>query len=186
MIVDAALALLGEEGLDQISLRKVAAKLNVKAPSLYWHVSDKGNLLAIIAESVFARCVERMPPCSTWQQWLREFGLSLWRAQSDVRDIGRLILIARQPDERLEELTRDLAVRLGALGVRHDRAVAMQSSVQALVTGWSGFAQGPNAEFLRRIVDVERAFGQGLDAMIRGFEAEPGNSVDAREVRDDA
>lgn len=172
MIVDAGLELLIEEGLDQVSLRKVAAKLNVKAPSLYWHVSDKGDLLTLIAEGIFFRCVEGMPPCSTWQQWLRAFGLSLWRAQNDIRDVGRLILTVRQPHDRLEKLTRDLAERLGELGAPRDSAVSMEASVQALVTGWTGFVQSPSAESLHRIMDVEMVFNQGLDALIRGFDVE--------------
>jgi AcrR family transcriptional regulator len=44
-IVDAALAVLDEAGIDGLTLRAVAARLDVKAPALYWHVRDKKALL---------------------------------------------------------------------------------------------------------------------------------------------
>lgn len=44
-IVDAALAVLDEAGIDGLTVRAVADRLDVKAPALYWHVRDKKALL---------------------------------------------------------------------------------------------------------------------------------------------
>ena len=44
-IVHAALAVIGEEGLGKLSMRRVAARLDVEAMSLYRHVANKDALL---------------------------------------------------------------------------------------------------------------------------------------------
>ncbi|OEV09584.1 TetR/AcrR family transcriptional regulator C-terminal domain-containing protein [Streptomyces nanshensis] len=44
-IVETALRLLNEVGLEGLTLRRVATELNVQAPALYWHVKHKQQLL---------------------------------------------------------------------------------------------------------------------------------------------
>ncbi|MDM8083754.1 TetR/AcrR family transcriptional regulator C-terminal domain-containing protein [Cellulomonas cellasea] len=44
-IVAAALDQLDEHGIDGVTVRAVATRLEVKAPALYWHVHDKQELL---------------------------------------------------------------------------------------------------------------------------------------------
>ncbi|WP_258348077.1 TetR/AcrR family transcriptional regulator C-terminal domain-containing protein [Saccharopolyspora gregorii] len=53
-VVEAALALVDEEGLDQISMRKIAQRLRVDPMSLYNHVADKDDVLDGIAEALLA------------------------------------------------------------------------------------------------------------------------------------
>ena len=43
-IVQAGLDVLDEAGLDRLTVRAVAARLDVQAPALYWHVRDKQQL----------------------------------------------------------------------------------------------------------------------------------------------
>src|SRR5260370_42167586 len=47
-----ALALIQEEGLEALSMRGLADRLNVKAASLYWHLRDRRELLELLAESI--------------------------------------------------------------------------------------------------------------------------------------
>lgn len=48
----AALAVIDESGLDGFSLGLVAKRMNVKAPSLYYHFRDKAELLAEVARYI--------------------------------------------------------------------------------------------------------------------------------------
>lgn len=50
-----ALRLLGEVGLDGLTLRAIAKELDVKAPALYWHFKDKRALLDEMATEMFRR-----------------------------------------------------------------------------------------------------------------------------------
>src|SRR5262245_25820739 len=90
-IVAEAIELLNDEGLDGVSLRKLAERLGIKAPSLYWHFKDKAALLAAVNERIFNQCLDAVPACADWQEWMRKFGLALWDTQGHVRDFGRLV-----------------------------------------------------------------------------------------------
>lgn len=48
----AALEVIDEEGLDGLSLQRVARKLGVKAPSLYYHFHNKADMLAAVARLI--------------------------------------------------------------------------------------------------------------------------------------
>lgn len=58
-IVEAARQLVTEEGLDALSLRRLAARLGVTAPALYAHVEHKRDLLRALAEGQFEALVAR-------------------------------------------------------------------------------------------------------------------------------
>src|SRR4249920_3825848 len=51
-VVDAALALIDAEGLDAVTMPKVARRLGVGTMSLYRHVQDKDDLIEAVAEHV--------------------------------------------------------------------------------------------------------------------------------------
>ncbi len=89
-LTEAALAVLERDGLEALSMRKVAAELGVQAASLYWHVRNKEELLDLLADAVF-RDLDLSPPPGDWRAQIsagahryREFLLT-------HRDVARLI-----------------------------------------------------------------------------------------------
>lgn len=48
----AAIDLLNEEGLEKLSMRRLADALGARAASLYWHVKNKEALLQLISENI--------------------------------------------------------------------------------------------------------------------------------------
>jgi AcrR family transcriptional regulator len=58
-IVAATRPLIESEGLDAVSLRRVATTLGVTAPALYAHVAGKRDLLRAVAEGEFRRLLDR-------------------------------------------------------------------------------------------------------------------------------
>jgi TetR/AcrR family tetracycline transcriptional repressor len=164
-IVGEALALLGDEGLAQVSLRKVAARLGVGVSSLYWHVEDKSALYRLMSARVFLSCVEAVPPSATWQAWLRGFGLAVWHAQVTTRDAHRLIAHSSVADGARRAFRGDIIATLEGLGLAGDVAGPAQQSVQALVTGWTTLAP-----LLSESSDLEM-FEQALDVLIAGWGA---------------
>ncbi|EOF7599124.1 tetracycline resistance transcriptional repressor TetR(D), partial [Klebsiella pneumoniae] len=48
-VIDAALELLNETGIDGLTTRKLAQKLGIEQPTLYWHVKNKRALLDALA-----------------------------------------------------------------------------------------------------------------------------------------
>lgn len=69
-VVDTALRLLNEGGLDGLTLRTIARELDVKAPALYWHFKNKQALLDEMATEMYRRMVAdvRIPRDATWQE----------------------------------------------------------------------------------------------------------------------
>ena len=51
-IVAAGLEILDNYGLEDLSMRRLAQLLDVKASALYWHVANKQTLLAAMADEI--------------------------------------------------------------------------------------------------------------------------------------
>lgn len=93
-IINAALDLLDEVGLQELSLRKLAAKLDLKAPALYWHFKNKEALIDNMAETIlrseFADLAIRTAD-ETWQDWLVNMCRRLRKAMLAHRDGARVV-----------------------------------------------------------------------------------------------
>lgn len=64
-----ALDLLNETGLEGLTLRAIAQRLDVKAPALYWHFKDKQALLDEMATEMMRRMAEDFlsTPAADWR-----------------------------------------------------------------------------------------------------------------------
>ena len=171
-IIDEAILLLNEEGLEGLSLRKLAARLGVQAPALARHVGDKGELLALVSSEIFGHALARIPPDLSGAAWLRGFGLALWQQQQETRDIDALISTAppspeldRQIQERIEAMVRSASLPFKP-------GMAAQQAVQALVTGYNTFARAARAGSFSPPGQIESDFERALDALIAGFDFE--------------
>ena len=73
-LVRAGLDVLDEAGFDGLTMRSVAKRLGVQSASLYWHVRDKDELLALIADAI---CAEIEPPDAD-QPWIDQLEAMAW------------------------------------------------------------------------------------------------------------
>ncbi|MFJ6717328.1 MULTISPECIES: TetR/AcrR family transcriptional regulator C-terminal domain-containing protein [unclassified Streptomyces] len=87
-VVETALRLLNEAGLDGLTLRAIAKELNVQAPALYWHFKGKQELLDEMATEMYRRMVAgvRLAPEATWQERLLAVNRALRAALLGYRD----------------------------------------------------------------------------------------------------
>src|SRR5215469_11608803 len=83
-LVEAALQLVNEEGLEGLSMRALADSLEVKAASLYWHVRDRRELLELLAESILEPV--RVPHRGGWRENILAAGAALGRRVSAQKD----------------------------------------------------------------------------------------------------
>ena len=80
MVVDAALALIAERGLDGLSMRALGVTLGVEAMSLYHWFASKDRLLDAVADRLLAKVVvPPTPTAETWRDWLAEVARSYRR-----------------------------------------------------------------------------------------------------------
>jgi TetR/AcrR family tetracycline transcriptional repressor len=90
-LVSEALALVQEEGLEALSMRGLADRLNVKAASLYWHVRDRRELIELLADSILATMHATHRP-SPWRKAVLDASLVLSRRIAAQRDADRILL----------------------------------------------------------------------------------------------
>jgi TetR/AcrR family tetracycline transcriptional repressor len=100
VIVEAALRLLDETGLDGLSTRALAATLGVKGPSLYWHFKGMGELRDAMADAVLADALPAPGAPGPWKAWLAEGARGYRRAALSRRDGARLLAGARPTEGR--------------------------------------------------------------------------------------
>ncbi len=91
-IVDAALALLDREGLDAVSMRRVAEELNTGAASLYAHVANKDELLELAYDRVLGEIELPEPDPARWREQILEIARESYRVLGAHSDIARVSL----------------------------------------------------------------------------------------------
>ena len=70
-MVERALALGDAEGLEELTIRRLAQELGVTPMALYWHFRNKEELLAGLAEQVWSEIDTDIDPTAGWAQQLR-------------------------------------------------------------------------------------------------------------------
>src|SRR5262249_35152076 len=87
-ITEAALALVDEEGLDALSMRNVAKRLDVQASALYGHVSGKQELIQLMLDRVALEIELPEPDPEHWEEQVKEFARAARRALGAHRDLA--------------------------------------------------------------------------------------------------
>jgi TetR/AcrR family transcriptional regulator, tetracycline repressor protein len=98
-IVAAAMALLDEDGLAGLTLRRLAGRLGIRAPTLYWHVRDKRELLDLMADAIMNEALAgwREPqPGQPWWEWLAQRARAQRAGLLAHRD-GALVVSGNRP-----------------------------------------------------------------------------------------
>lgn len=90
-IVRVALDLLGDEGFDAFSMRRLATALDIKSPSLYWHVRSKEELFDLLVDTVIGKCELPSDGERAWQDQIVGIGLELRKVLLDHPAATRLL-----------------------------------------------------------------------------------------------
>jgi AcrR family transcriptional regulator len=145
-IVEAALELLDAEGLDGLSMRRVAEHLDTGAASLYWHVGSKDGLLDLLFDRVIGEQQAPDPEPERWQEQLKEVARAMRATILRHRDIVR-ISIGRVPmgPNALAYSERVLAI-LRAGGVPDQLAVLGFHLLTSVINGFTMDETGEGGE----------------------------------------
>lgn len=108
-IVREALKLLNESGLDSLSVRRIATRLGVKSPALYWHFKNKQELLDEMAWHLQSR-QDLGPPHSgeAWREWLERRTRERRAVLLSYRDGARLVASSRPSPQLVEAFESEL------------------------------------------------------------------------------
>jgi TetR/AcrR family tetracycline transcriptional repressor len=159
-LVAAALVVLERDGLDALSMRRVATELGVQAASLYWHVHHKEELLELMADAVLAG-MDMTVPDGDWREQVRVLAYRYRAHLKSRRDAARLLA--------------------GRFVVGPHSAATMEQSIRLLREG--GFSPGGAAAAMFLIsVTYVQGFVLQETAPMRAVEAMGGTPADAMAV----
>lgn len=170
-------AMLNEHGMDGVSLRGLAARLGVKAPSLYWHFPDKATLMSALLGELFHSVLDSLPLERDWQAWMQNFGRAIWRVERSSRDFGRLVTTVDQAPGQIQREHERVRAMVGRIDLPEDDAMRLQASIQALVTGWAAFAGAPYSSALRKLMNFDKQVEQDIETLIAGEAARRGEPL---------
>ncbi|WP_431941266.1 TetR/AcrR family transcriptional regulator [Nocardia grenadensis] len=129
-IVEAAIRLADADGLAAVSLRKVAAALEVGPMRLYGYIATKEELLDLMVDTVYA---EIRPTGAGWREVLRS--LAETTRQAVHRHEWFADLVGGRPQLGPHALARGEAVVAGMGGVEVDAVMPVVDAVNAYVIG---------------------------------------------------
>jgi AcrR family transcriptional regulator len=137
-VIGVAAHLLRDQGLDGVSFRKIAAELGVSAPTLYWHVASKRELLDLLAEHlVRARSElvddEPAPDQSVWE-WLAERSTAMFDALVETRDAPLVVAGNRPTVDSLPGLDKSLQA-LAEAGLSPGRSMQALLAIGSYIVG---------------------------------------------------
>jgi TetR/AcrR family tetracycline transcriptional repressor len=149
-IVSGAIALADAEGLDAVTIRRLAQDHDVTPMALYWHFKDKCELLDGIAERLFANVRLPTPSPKPWPEQLRsilEAVLDALRPHGEVAGLVYDRVLSSEAGLTVAERTLGL---LRHAGLSTERAAQvggyLLNAVAMLVITEPGREHGSDAE----------------------------------------
>ncbi|MEV4316541.1 TetR/AcrR family transcriptional regulator C-terminal domain-containing protein [Actinocrispum sp. NPDC049592] len=163
--VRVALDLLDEVGLDGLSLRKLAAKLGVQAPTLYWHFKNKQDLIDEMAAQMMAGEALPPPTSASWDEWLSWMARNMRALMLAHRD-GALLHAAARPAEGGWEAVEAIVAMLRAAGFSQEDGLHGLGVLTDYVLGATLEEQAGVTAF-----PVEDRVGMGIELILDGMRA---------------
>jgi TetR/AcrR family transcriptional regulator, tetracycline repressor protein len=183
-IVEEAVALLDAEGLDGVTTRKLAARLGVQSPTLYWHLPNKAALVTALAEAILDQEFPELTPPGPrerWQDWLAALAGRLRRALLAHPD-GARVLSAAQLCRTMNALSELAMSSLAGRGVPLRQARVVVLTVERFTVGHVLEEQAPRPDAKAMEGFDLAAFTEQHPTLVAGiadyFEPESGRTVD--------
>lgn len=160
-IIDAAIALLDEVGLDGLTMRRLGQALNIQAPSLYWHFPNKEALIDAMADALIAGVAPGGEASGNptagdggWEAAIRRIANGLRDALCVHRDGARLYAGTYVVTDNTLRLTEALIGALRAGGASPRTAGWGAFTLLDFVLGFTIEEQGLRASADRPAVDL--------------------------------
>lgn len=184
-VIDAALELLDEVGLDRLTTRAVTTRLGVQPGALYWHVRNKRALLTAVAERIMAEAFDSPQTSGDWAADTIAFAGAMRAALLRHRDGARLVATHTPTGPSTLRAIEECLARMLAAGVPLPLAAHFGDTLTSYVTGFvlqeqatgEGGAGGLDLgtfphlrEWARQApLDQDAAFATGVGLIIDGL-----------------
>jgi TetR/AcrR family transcriptional regulator, tetracycline repressor protein len=187
-VIDTALELLDEVGLDALTTRAVTSRLGVQPGALYWHVRNKRELLTAVAERIMDEVYDTPSTAEDWAVGVVDFAHAMRAALLRHRDGARLIATHTPLGPAALRTAEAGLAALRAAGIPLALAARFGDTIASYVTGFvlqeqaaepagSGFEAPDPAEFPHLMEwaatesppDRDAAFDTGVSLIVAGL-----------------
>lgn len=179
-IVQVALELMNEFGLEEVSTRRIAAVLGVKGPALYKHFRSKADLLDAMAAAMLSERFSTIDQGLSWDDWLLRLSQNARAAALTYRDGSRLLIASSPSAAPRIVLAQELSQPLLRQGFDQEAARLSLAIVASFVTGWALNEQhGAAREVMAFGRDsVDEAFDEAVRTILTGIAHRRGDGED--------
>ncbi len=173
-IVEAAGTILDDYGLADLTMRRVADALGVKAGALYWHFPNKQSLLAAVADEVLGD-LERLDPADA-RRCLGEWATSVRALLLAHRDAAELVASTKAMGLGRVDPTAGARQALRTGGATDDEADGVAQAFMHFVLGHVMEEQTQSQLAALGVVESfdshrsQRHFDRGVRLLVAGVE----------------
>lgn len=174
-IIQAAITLLDRDGLEGVTLRRLAKELNIKAASIYWHIANKEVLLDEMANAILEEhfgAFDFKNDKRDWAKWLDTLAHELRAAMLAHREGARVVAGAHPDIARMLPKLWDFTIRvLHHNGFSYSQAIAIAVTVINFTFGSVIEEQASPPIAAMMMPDDESSIGEGFPALAAAMDA---------------
>ncbi|TCP56641.1 TetR family transcriptional regulator [Tamaricihabitans halophyticus] len=136
-VVDGAITLIQREGIDALSMPKLAEELDCGVMTVYGYVANKDDLLA----KVTSRLVDALPLDisgePSWDDALRRYCIALRQRMLEFPTLAQLLIKRRLWSPSMADVIEWLLDRMASAGWRPDEALRAYRAAQTYTLGFA-------------------------------------------------
>ncbi|MTE17009.1 mycofactocin system transcriptional regulator MftR2 [Nocardia aurantiaca] len=183
-IVEAALRVVRQDGVEKLSMRRLSRELGVSPMAPYYYVADKRELLDLVATAALAGVRKPPPEFGTWQMRLRDLIDQIDEKLRKHPGLGD-VLIEQMLGKQLDLIAAVMEILFDA-GFDERNVLSAYATIHTYLFGRSKVNPRDRAGLLDRVLPeaVERAtkhladlrgkyaYDFSMDVLIAGLEAQ--------------
>ncbi len=144
-VVRMALTVLDEVGLENLTLYRIAQRLNVKAPALYWHFKNKKELLDAMGTTVLMDSLlpesdswaARYVGPDGWREFIRSYAADLRATLLKYRDGAKMVPGTLLTDTRMYAIQETMVTVFKSAGFTAEAAAVTMQIVYNFTVGFA-------------------------------------------------
>lgn len=176
-VVEAAAALVDQDGIDSLSIGILAEHLGVKSPSLYKHIDGLAGLrreLTVLAKSRLAASLQRSTVGRSRSEALKALAANYRTWATAHPGLYPLTIVAGDPhDPRDEAVSNELVELLSAVLAGYQfREETLIHAIRHVRAVLHGFVDLESRGAFALAVDVDESFTQAVGSLITALEAQ--------------